>query len=188
MEMKNRFLRKRYIGIILLIIGSCLKAQVVTVSGDWAATIPAITEAGNNYTGTYSNASVPATDITLSTTLTGNFLNVLSGKGAKMTMRYTSNAWNSSLILSAMRTGSTTGSISGLCALCTATITGGDTFIPIVSTADTTFFTLSFGGLLGVNNTAHFSNINLILQLSGVSVTIPAANYSARIIFTVVSN
>lgn len=192
METNSRFLRKIYLKmclcIILLVISSCLKAQVVTVSGDWAASIPAITEAGSNYTGTYSNASIPTTDITLSTTLTGNFLNVLAGKGAKMTMRYTSNAWNSSLSLSAKRTGSTTGSISGLCVLCTATISGGDSFIPIVSTSDTTFFNLNFGGVLGVSNTAHFSDINLILQLSGVSVTIPAATYSARIIFTVVSN
>lgn len=188
MKMKNRFLRKRYLGIILLIIGSCLKAQVVTVSGDWAATIPAITEAGTNYTGTYSNAFVPTTSITLATTLSGNFLTLLAGKGAKMTMRYTSNAWNSSLNLSARRTGTTTGSITGLCVLCTATITGGDSFIPIVSTADTTFFSLNFAGVLGVSNTVHFSDINLILQLSGVSVTIPATSYSARIIFTVVSN
>lgn len=174
--------------MMLLIISCCLKAQLVTVSGDWAASIPAITEAGSNYAGTYSNASIPTTTITLSTTLSGNFLNVLAGKGAKMTMRYTSNAWNSSLGLSAKRTGTTTGTISGLCVLCTATISGGDSFIPIQSASDTTFFNLNFAGVLGVSNTANFSDINLILQLSGVSVTIPAAPYSARIIFTVVAN
>ncbi|MGG7440948.1 hypothetical protein ACQ7CU_23080 [Chryseobacterium arthrosphaerae] len=183
----NNYL-KRSLFMFLLIISSYLKAQVVMVSGDWAATIPAITEAGSNYAGTYSNASIPTTAITLSTTLSGNFLNVLAGKGAKMTMRYTSNAWNSSLGLSARRTGPTTGTISGVCLLCSATISGGDTFIPIDSNSDTTFFNLNFAGVLGISNTANFSDINLILQLSGVSVTIPAANYSARIIFTVVSN
>lgn len=188
METKIRLLRKRYIYIILIVTSSFLKAQVVTASGDWAASIPAITEAGSNYTGTYTNASPPISSITLSTTLSGDFLNLLAGKSAKMTMRYTSNAWNSSLNLSARRTGPTAGSISGLCVLCAATISGGDSFIPVLSTSDTTFFNLNFAGVLGVSNTVTFSNINLILQLSGVSVTIPAANYSARIIFTVVAN
>lgn len=186
--MNSRFLRvllKKYLYVSVLIISGYLKAQVVNVSGNWAATIPTITEAGNNYAGTYDNTT--STPITISATLPGSFLNLLNSTGAKMTMHYTSNAWNNSLTLSAKRTGGT-GSISGLCLLCTATINGGTTYIPVPQTPDVTFVTLTFAGVLGLGNTVTFSDINLILQLAGVSVTIPASTYSARVVFTISAN
>lgn len=190
--MNCQFLRKVYIKrsiyIILLIISNCMEAQVVNVSGNWTASIPAITEAGSNYAGTYDNSgSTSGNQITLSGTLPGSFLNLLSGSGAKMTMRYTPNPWNSSLTLSAKRTGGTT-AIHGLCVLCTASINGGANYIPISQTADVTFVTFTFGGVLGVGNSVTFADINLILQLAGVSVTIPASTYSARVVFTIVAN
>ncbi|AZB00456.1 hypothetical protein EG359_12850 [Chryseobacterium joostei] len=191
MKMNTPFLRevfvKRYLCIILLIISNYLRAQVVTVSGNWNPSLPVITEAGNNYTGTYDNTTTTINPITLSATLPGNFLNLLSGTGAKMTMHYTTNAWHSSLGLAARRTGGT-GSVSGFCLICSATINGGAAFVPIQQMSDSTLVTLTFGGLLGINNTANFSDINLIIQLSGVSVTIPATTYSARIVFTIVAN
>lgn len=192
MKMNYQFFRKicikGLIYIILILSSTFINAQVVNVSGNWTASIPAITEAGSNYTGTYDNSGSTAPNlITLSGTLPGSFLNLLSSSGAKMTMRYTPNPWNNSLTLSAKRTGGTT-AIHGLCVLCTASINGGANYIPISQTVDTTFVTFSFSGLLGVGNSVTFADINLIVQLAGVSVTIPASTYSARIVFTIVAN
>lgn len=190
--MNCQFLRKvcikRFIYIILIIISSYMEAQVVNVSGNWLPTIPAITEAGNNYAGTYDNSGNTGTNqILLSGTLSESFLKLLSSSGAKMTMRYVPNPWNNSMTLSAKRTGGTA-TIHGVCVLCTATIGGGDTYIPISQTSDVTFVTFTFGGVLGLGNTVSFANINLILQLAGVSVTVPANAYSARVVFTIVAN
>ncbi|WP_228448222.1 MULTISPECIES: hypothetical protein [unclassified Chryseobacterium] len=184
----RRICIKRHLYIFLLLIGSCMNAQVVNVSGNWTATIPAITEAGSNYAGTYDNSvSNGSNQITLSGTLPGSFLNLLSGSGAKMTMRYTPNPWNNALTLSAKRTGGTT-TIHGVCVLCTSSINGGTTYIPISQTADTTFVTFTFSGVLGLGNSVTFADINLILQLAGVSVTVPTNTYSARVVFTIVAN
>lgn len=168
-------------------MSSFFDAQTVNVSGNWSPVIPAITEAGNNYAGTYDNTTTTPTTITLSGNLPGTFLNLLSSSGAKMTMRYTPSPWNNSLSLSAKRTGGST-TIHGVCVLCTATINGGTTYIPISETTDTTFVTFTFSGLLGLGNSVSFSDINLILQLAGVSVTLPASTYSARVVFTIVAN
>ncbi|AKK72248.1 hypothetical protein OK18_05980 [Chryseobacterium gallinarum] len=177
---------KKYIYSILLIISSWLQAQTVTVSGNWAADIPSITEAGTNYTGIYNNTL--NNQITLSGSLPDSFIKLLSSSGAKITMHYTTNAWNNSLGLSAKRSGGTT-SITGVCVACSASINGGDVnYIPILQATDVTLLTITFSGLLGLGNSINFSGIRLLLQLSGVSVTIPATTYSARIVFTVVAN
>ncbi|WP_353151409.1 hypothetical protein [Chryseobacterium sp.] len=189
MKTNHHFFReiliKRYLYIFFLLVTGYLKAQTVTVSGNWAASVPAITEAGNNYTGTYDNTS--STAITMSGTLPGSFLNLLSSSGAKITMHYTTTAWNNSLVLSAKRTGGTA-TINGICLACTATINGGTTYTAIPQATDVTFVTITFTGLLGLGNSVNFSGINLQLQLSGVSVTVPAASYNARVVFTVAAN
>lgn len=180
---------KRYLYVFILsVISSFMKAQVVSVSGSWTANIPSITEAGNNYSGTYDNtANTGPNQIILSGTLPGSFLNLLSSKGAKMTMHYTSNPWNTSMALSARRTGGTA-TIHGVCLLCTATISGGDTYIPIPQSTDATFVNFTFSGVLGLANSVTFTDIVLLLQVSGVSVTIPASTYGARVVFTIVAN
>lgn len=186
--MNRKLCLKRYLYSLIFLITSGMNAQTVNVSGNWLPTIPAITEAGSNYAGTYDNSGSTGTNqIILSGTLPGSFLNLLSSSGAKMTMRYTPNPWNSSLSLSAKRTGGTT-TIHGVCLLCTSSITGGTAYIPISQTADVTFVNFSFSGVLGLGNSVTFTDINLILQLAGVSVTIPASSYSARIVFTIVAN
>lgn len=180
---------KRYLyTFILLGISCCMEAQVVNVSGNWTASIPSITEAGTNYTGTYDNtANTGANQIVLSGTLPGSFLNLLSSTGAKMTMHYVSNPWNSAMTLSARRTGGTA-TIHGVCLLCTASINGGASYIPIPQASDVTFVTFTFSGVLGLGNSVTFADIVLLLQVSGVSVTIPASTYGARVVFTIVAN
>lgn len=108
---------------LFLCLSCHLKAQrTLTVGGtNWVVSLPAITEAGNNYSGTYESA---ANEILLTATVP-----LLLGTG-KVSMHYEANpSWNSNLILSARRTG------NGTSACTTCTITGGTTYttIPLLS-------------------------------------------------------
>ncbi|MFY1048393.1 hypothetical protein [Chryseobacterium sp. GP-SGM7] len=152
--------------ILYILFSNNLFAQSLTLAGNnWVVTIPSITEAGTDYAGTYEsssnqilmNASVPL--------LLGN---------AKVSVRYEPNPiWNSNLVLHARRTGNG----STICVLCT--ITGGTAY-QTVTTTDLELFRIT-----AVLALASYSNIPIQLQLTGVSVTIPAANYNSRIIFTI---
>ncbi len=154
--------------VLILCLGCPVKAQrTLTVGGtNWVVGIPAITEAGNNYSGTYESA---ANEILLTASVP-----LVLGTG-KVSMHYEANpSWNSSLILSARRTGNGTSSCT------TCTITGGNTYTTIPQTTDVELFRIT--AILAL---ASYTNIPVQLQLSGVSVTIPAATYSSRIVFTI---
>lgn len=153
---------------ILLLVGCChhLKSQTLTVAGTtWAVPITTITEAGSNYNGTYQSA---ANQVLLAASVP-----LLLGTG-KISVHYQPNpTWNNALILSAKRTGNGT----TVCVLCT--ITGGTSYITLTQT-DIELFRISAVLALGA-----YSNIPIQLQLSGVSVTIPATAYQSRIVFTI---
>lgn len=184
----QNIIEKRYLYILLLLICCVTKGQTVNVTGNWTASIPTITEAGTNYTGTYDNsANTAPNQIVLSGSIPDSVIKLLSSSGAKITMHYVSNPWHSSLGLSAKRVGGTA-SISGLCLGCTVSINGGTTYIPISSATDVTLSTITFSGLLGIGNHINYSGIVVNTQVSGVSVTIPASTYSARIVFTISAN
>lgn len=165
---KNQFYTKYLSILLLLLFNYYVKAQTLTVTGTaWTVPITTITEAGTNYTGTYQSATnqiLLAASVPL---LLGN---------AKVSVHYQPNpTWNSSLILSAKRTGNGTTA----CGLCT--ITGGTTYITLTQT-DIELFRISAIVALGAYN-----NIPIQLQLSGVSVTIPATTYQSNIVFTISS-
>ncbi|RMZ58221.1 hypothetical protein D1632_18095 [Chryseobacterium nematophagum] len=143
-----------------------VKAQTLTVSGtNWAVSIPSITEAGTNYAGTYESA-------TNQVILTAS-VPLLLGNG-KVSVHYEPNpTWNASLILSAKRTNNG----STVCALCT--ITGGTTYQTVTQT-DIELFRIQ-----AVLALASYTGINIQLQLSGVSVTIPATTYNSKVVFTI---
>ncbi|MEN4758704.1 MULTISPECIES: hypothetical protein [unclassified Chryseobacterium] len=151
---------------LLIFFGSHYKAQTITVTGNnWAPTIPSITEAGSNYAGIYESAT---NQVILAVSVP-----LLLGTG-RVSVHYEANpTWNSSLILSGKRTnnGTTT------CALCS--ITGGTAYQTITQTAIELF---RIQAILALGS---YTGINIQLQLSGVSVTIPAATYSSRVVFTV---
>lgn len=153
--------------ILLTIFSNCFKAQrTLTVGGsNWTVSIPSITEAGSNYGGTYESAT--------NQVLLGVSVPLLLGSG-KVSIRYEANpTWHNSLILSARRTGDgTTG-----CVLCS--ITGGTTYQTITLT-DIELFRIQATLAL-----ASYSNIPVQLRLTGVSVTIPAATYNSRVVFTI---
>ena len=188
MNTKNLIIKpslKRYLYIIILIMGSSLKGQTINITGtSWTATVPTITEAGTNYTGTYDNHSL----LTLSGHLPGSFLNLLTSSGARISMQHVPTSWNSSLKLYAKRSGGTA-TINGLCILCTATINGGTAnYIEIPQATAAILSTITFTGVLGLGNSIDYSGINVQLEIGGVSVTIPAAAYSTQVVFTIGAN
>ncbi|UKB83601.1 hypothetical protein LF887_21745 [Chryseobacterium sp. MEBOG06] len=189
MKIYSHFLRetllKIYLYLIPLLISIYVRAQTITPAGStWAVSVPAITEAGDNYTGTYQSAS---NVIILSGNLPGSFLNLLSSGAARVSTHYNATTWNSNLHLYAKRAGGST-TINGICVLCTATINGGTTYTEIPLATAASFFTINFTGVLGLGNSVNFSAISVQLQIAGVSVTVPAASYSAQIVFTIGAN
>ncbi|MBL1219205.1 hypothetical protein JET18_00015 [Chryseobacterium sp. L7] len=189
MKINSRLLRniflKKYLYLIPLTMSSYLGAQTLNTSGSgWTVSVPAITEAGSNYGGTYASAT---NAIILSGTLPGSFLNLLTNGAARISMRYNPVVWNNALHLYAKRSGGTA-TISGLCLGCSATVNGGTTYIEMLQSPDTALCTINFSGLLGLGNSVAFSGINVQLQITGVSVVIPAASYSAQVVFTIGPN
>jgi hypothetical protein len=174
MKITSYILRKRiYITeaisiIVLILFGTASQAQTLTVGGtNWTVPITSITEAGTNYTATYESA---ANQILLAVSVP-----LLLGN-AKISVHYQGNpTWNNSLILSAKRTGNGT----TLCVLCS--ISGGSSYQQITLT-DVELFRIQ-----AVLALASYSNIPIQLELTGVSVTIPAATYNSTVVFTISS-
>jgi len=154
--------------IILLSFGSIqanAQRNLTVVGSSWNVNPAPITEAGQNYAGTYES---PSNQILLNAQVP---LLLASGK---VSVRFEANpTWHNALKLAIRRTGNGT----TVCVLCA--ITGGLTYLPI-TTVDTELFRIQ-----AVLALASYSNIPIQLSLSGVSVTIPAANYQSRVIFTI---
>ncbi|MGC5743371.1 hypothetical protein J4Q03_02525 [Chryseobacterium sp. NFX27] len=151
---------------LFFIFGYESKAQSVTVPiTNWNAAIPAITEAGSNYSGTYSSPTNQASINVGLPALLGS---------VKVYVHYEGNpTWNSSLVLSAKRTSNG----STLCIGCS--ISGGTNYITVPLTAVELF---RISTILSVTS---YTGINIQYQVSGVSVTLPAATYNSKIVFTV---
>lgn len=162
----NKKLLIKYIYFIPIILSCYCKAQSITVSGtNWTTSIPSITEAGSNYAGTYASAT--------NQTILNVGLPALLGS-VKVYVHYEPNpTWNNSLVLSARRTSNGT----TLCLGCA--ISGGTAYQTVTQTAVELF---RISTILSVTS---YSGINIQYQLSGVSVTIPAATYNSKIVFTV---
>ena len=152
--------------ILLLIFSTLYKGQTLTISGNnWTVSIPGITEAGTNYAGTYESAT---NQIVLAVSVP-----LLLGS-AKVSVHYEPNpTWNNALGLAAKRTNNG----STVCALCS--ITGGLTYLTLTQT-DIELFRIQ-----AVLALAAYTGINIQLELSGVSVTIPATAYQSKVVFTV---
>lgn len=166
--LKDLHSTERLLFILILITFSVfIKAQrTITVGGNnWTATIPTITEAGNNYSGTYESAT---NQILLATSVP-----LLLGSG-KVSVHYEANpTWHTSLILNIKRTG------NGTTACLACSLTGGTAY-QVLTLTDVELFRIN-----AVLSLASYSNIPIQLQLSGVSVTIPATTYNSRVVFTI---
>jgi|SRR5690554_2054867 len=179
---RNFFLILKLV-LIVVILCTPIKthAQTINVTGNnWNVIVPPITEAGTDYSGTYENTN----NLTLSGNIPGSLLSLLSGGAVEVTVGYNPTTWHDGLKLYAKRTGGTT-SITGICLLCSAPIDGDLSYTEISKTTATPLFTIKFLGPLGLINSVNYSDIQIQLQLSGISVTIPADNYSAEVVFTI---
>lgn len=163
----QKFITKNIFIVILIVFSQLQSQRTLTVGGtNWTVTIPSITEAGDNYAGTYESST---SQIILAASVPLLLTN------GKVSMHYTANpVWNSNLILSAKRTGDGTTT----CVACS--ISGGTTYTIIPPTADIELFRIT-----AVLALASYSNIPVQLQLSGVSVTLPATSYNSQIVFTI---
>lgn len=165
-----------------LFVKSPLHAQTINLAGsNWNLTIPSITQAGMDYAGTYESSN---NLITISGTLPNSFLNLLGGRSAKVSVHYVPNSWNNGLHLYAKRIGGTA-SVGGICVGCSATINDGLNYVEIPQGIDNTLFTIKFNGVLGLLTSVTYSNVNVQLKLSGVSVALPVDSYNATIVFTI---
>lgn len=149
--------------LLLLIIPSTF-AQSLTVSPGWSATIPAstITEAGLNFTTT-----------TVTSAASQSLMDVNAGKNLIyiIYVQKTDISWDSNLAIWLRRSGNGSGSNG-------STIRNGSTFQQITN-SPTYFFDLTMG--VGKN----YTNIPIQYQISGLSVLIPAKNYTTTLLFTI---
>ncbi len=158
----------------------------VNITGSPSAMIiPPITEAGNNYSGTYTssdNTIILGTYTIPRSVLLGLALLETGSIVSQIKMYYTPTLWNNSLHLYANRNGGT-GTITGVCLGCSVYFNNGNTYPEILQT-DSAFFDLMFAGTLGLLVTQiSYSSIPISIRLGGVSVTVPAATYTAQINF-----
>lgn len=173
--MKNKFkvLITIYCCISMSISSKSIAQRSITaVNTSWNPTIPAITEAGNDYSGDFTSST---NQITLNA-----IIPLLLGSG-KVTVHQQGNSWHENLKLSILRTGDGNKKTAlgiVICAGCF--LTGGNsTFIQINNTPTNLF------EIHTVLSLAEFDNIPFQLKLSGASVTIPAKPYSTTLVFTI---
>jgi len=131
----------------------------------WSLT-PIITEAGSDYNNEY-NSIVGQMKINVG-------VPILSSERVSVRLAPTTT-WPSNLKLSIRRQG--LGSTL-LCLNCT--VEGGTTFIPLNSSAEVEFFKMTTLLHLLV-----FTDVELQFKITGASVTLPANDYNANVIFTI---
>lgn len=166
-------------------VSASANIPVSIASSPSAIIIPPITEAGNNYSGTYTssdNTIILGTYTIPRSVLLGLALLETGSIVSQIKMYYTPTLWNNSLHLYANRNGGT-GTITGVCLGCSVYFNNGNTYPEILQT-DSAFFDLMFAGTLGLLVTQiSYSSIPISIRLGGVSVTVPAATYTAQINF-----
>lgn len=140
-----------------LIILNFAEAASVNINGSWLFTINQTNLQGQAGTDLVSSYQSPAGQITMDMAPGGK-------KGWNVSVFRLDTSWNANFVLQIMRTGTGSG---------TGTVSGGTTYLTI-TTINQTF----------VTGTGVLSGIPLMEQLTGVSVSIPAATYTTTIQFT----
>ncbi|WP_199879942.1 hypothetical protein [Arundinibacter roseus] len=144
-----------------------------------SVTIPTITEAGNDYGMPTPNGN----PIILNYTFDNDMLSspgadLFESGSIKVKMQYDpTTTWDPSLHLYAQRNG-------GSASLAAASYSGGFPYVEIPGATSVPFFDLIWNDQsTEPGTTVTYSDIPVSIQLSGVSVLIPAATYSAQILF-----
>jgi hypothetical protein len=158
---KGILLSSMGLGIVLLAAGPAVAVINITVTGSWNQSIDKNNltgGVGTNLTNTFTSAqNTNLITITGATSKRDNW---------QINIKRINTTWVGSLLVFAQRTSNGTG---------TGTISGGQAYIQ-VTTTDTTFFT-------GAGNR---NGIQIQLQLTGASLTVPPNQYSTTIQYTVI--
>lgn len=145
----------------------------INTSGNWAFSrgTTDISDAGLDLSNTASSG------ITGQTTV--NLMNINKEKNYRVSIKRVDSNWNSNLIITATKES------DGVSSPPNKTITInplGTAASVIVTNLNQVFFTLA----VGTNcNSCSLNNITVRYQISGISVTLPAANYSTEIQYTI---
>jgi hypothetical protein len=157
--------------IVYLFCSHCI-AQRLRITGSWTATVTTITEAGNDYASSTLQSATNQTEIDVRVPNTPG----LNHYTINIKRADSGSNWNTAgLQLWAKRTGNGTGGGTG------SSVVGGTAYQQI-TTSDLYFFD-------GYNdNNTYRNNIPVQYQITGISVTVPVANYSTSITYTVIDN
>ncbi|MFC0184353.1 hypothetical protein SAMN04515674_102126 [Pseudarcicella hirudinis] len=163
---------KRIIGLFcFLLSGASVSGQsnAISITGtSWSASAPTLTEAGNNYSSNVTSAS-NQTLVTVSSTA---FLGLLLSWKVMVTKQDVS--WNSNLTVWIRKTGDGTSLLGSI------TPSGTSSYIQLSTTQQELFRGTNV--LTSLNR----NNVPIQYEIRGLSVTIPAANYSANVIYTLI--
>ena len=159
---------KQYIFGILLIISHFTYSQSISTTGNWSATRSSsdIVSIGQDLPSSLSSGATNQTLMSLNSLTTGNW---------QVQVNRVDAVWDSALILEVYKQSNGTaapGSISPV-------FTGGESYMTI-NTIPQTFFNLSVSG------TGSISNMQIRYRISGVSVLLPAKQYSTTIMYTLI--
>ncbi len=138
------------------------------ITGSWTLPVPSVdvTEAGNNYGGTYTSAPNQVL-IGFQGNPPGQFKNI----SWSIEIYRLDATWDPSIQLWVRRTGNGNGQATGQC---TPAIYGGLTYQQVTNV------TSPF-----LSGACQYSNIPLEFQVRNVSVLTPAQNYSTQVVYTV---
>lgn len=150
----------------ILLFFCCLEkpfAQSITASPGWNLSVASgtITEAGNNYSGSFSSA----TNQTLVSCTTGFFANYT------VSVHKIDTDWNTSLSLWVQRTGTGTGGFL-------SSISGGTSYIQLTNSPQVLYTGNMFFG-------TSRNNVPIQYQIQGLSVLLPVKTYTTTVIYTI---
>lgn len=157
---------KKYIFIILLSVANGLCSAQTVGGGSWTASVPAstITEAGENYSGTW-------------TSLTNQSIISLAWlTNYTVSVKKTDTNWNSNLSLWIHKTGETIGALGSV------SPAGNSSYFQLTA-SNQLFFTATTGIVL----TLTAATVNVQYEIRGLSVTLPAQSYSTTVVYTISS-
>lgn len=164
---------KRSITIVLAVFLCVISTygQRITVSGvNWVVTAPALTEAGNNYSTTFTES---ASNQTIINATARSIIGLLPTFKVYVHKINSGISWPSGLTLSARRTSGG----NGLALL--AALNGGVNYQTITGSS-TLFF--QYGGVLSLTN---INDINIQYRFDGISVLTPVGSYSTTVYYTI---
>lgn len=171
-------------GIYFLLNSGFSYGQNLTLATtEWKPVVPTLTTAGLDYP---SSLESPFNQSIMRAVIPKSLLGLLDTGSFSIKASFIPNGpWDSNLRLFVMQSGGE-GKVNGaLCVICTATIVGANEYVEIFHGPSESFFKLNYFVVLSLATGLEFNNAAIRNKIEGISVTVPADNYSATIIYTI---